>query len=280
MKPMVSLATAICAVGVLAGPAAGQSADWSLCAPAAADDLDRSIAACSRLVGAGKLKAGERAAAHLNRGNLYLLKGDAARAIKDYDAALKLDPTDVVALNRRGEARSRQADFARALADYDEAVRLNPRYPLAFRNRARIHFYRGDFAAAAEDFRAAEEIDHGNAYSLLWRFVAEARSGVVDQAGLERGAGQLREGWPKPLVLHYLGRLPQAEVLAAAAADPARRGEQECEAHFFLGQKHILAGAKEAAMAELRQAQGQCPRHMVEYHATRVELRRLGVAAP
>ncbi|HEY7610186.1 MAG TPA: tetratricopeptide repeat protein [Alphaproteobacteria bacterium] len=280
MNRMVLLAAAIGAAGVLAAPAAGQSADWSLCAPAAAGDWERAIAACSRLVAAGTLKSGERAAAHVNRGTLYLLKGDAQRAIKDYDAALKLEPDDVVALNRRGEARSRQADFVGALADYDEAVRLNPRYPLAFRNRARIHFYRGDFAAAAEDFRSAEAIDRGNAYSLLWRYVAEARAGVVDQAGLERGSGQLREGWPKPLVLHFLGRLPRADVLATAAADTAKRQEQECEAHFFLGQKHILAAAKEAAVAELRQALTQCPGHMVEHHATRVELRRFGAAAP
>ena len=280
MNRMIMLAAAMGASAALAGSAAGQSADWSLCARVTAGDWDRAIEACSRLVAAGKLKADERAAAYVHRGNSYLLKGDAERAIKDYDAALKLDPADVMALNGRGEAHSRRADFARAFADYDEAVRLNPRYPLAFRNRARIHFYRGDFAAAAEDFRAAEGIDRGNAYSLLWRYVAEARAGTVDQAGLARGLPQLREGWPKPLVLNYLGRIDEAAVMAAAAADPAQRPERECEARFFLGQKHIIAGTSEAALAALRQAHAQCPRHMVEFHAARVELKRLGVAAP
>ena len=263
----------------MAGPAAAESADWRLCA-AAADDWDRAIAACSRLMASGAISPAERAAAHFNRGTFYLRKGEAERAIADYDATLKLDPGDVVALNRRGEAYSHKADFDRALADYDEAVRLNPRYPLAFRNRARIHFYRGDFAAAAEDFRTAEPIDRANAYSLIWRYVAEARAGVVDRAGLHNGLAFLREGWPKPLVLHYLGRMSEAAVLAAAAADARNRQEQECEAHFFLGQQHILAGANEAAVASLRQALALCPRHMVEYHATRVELSRLGAPAP
>jgi lipoprotein NlpI len=261
-------------------PVAGQSADWSLCAPAAAGNWDRAIAACSRLVATGSLKSAERAAAHLHRGTAYLRKGEADRAIADLDAALAIDPADVVALNRRGEGYAAKADFARAFADFSEAVRLNPRYPLAFRNRARIHFYRGNFDAAAEDFRFAEQADAGNGYSLLWRYVAEARSGVVDRAGLFKGASFVRDGWPKPLVQHFVGGVGEAEMLAAAAADPAERQERQCEAHFFLGQNHILAGANEAAIAALRQALALCPRHMVEHHATRVELRRLGVAAP
>ena len=274
------LAASIGAAVACAGPAAGQSADRRLCAPAAAGDWDRSIAACSRLVAAGTLEPGERAAAHFHRGTFYLRKGDAGRAIQDYDATLRLDPGNVVALNRRGDAYSHKADFARALADYDAAVRLDPRYALAFRNRARIHFFRGDFVAAAEDFRTAERIDRGNAYSLIWRYVAEARAGIVDRSGLHRGLAALREGWPKPIVLNYLGRMSEAAVLAAAAADAKNRPEQECEAHFFLGQQHILAGATEAAIAALRQALALCPSHIVEYHATRVELRRLGVPAP
>lgn len=273
-------ALVVLAGALLAGPAAGQSADWSLCGPAAPEDWDRAIAACSRLVAAGALKSAERATAHLNRGTAYLRKGDADRAIADFTAALKIDPGDVVALNRRGEAHGAKTDFTRAITDFSEAVRLNPRYPLAFRNRARIHFYRGNFDAAAEDFRFAEQADPGNGYSLLWRYVAEARAGVVDRAGLFKGASLVREGWPKPLVLHFLGNRGAPEMLAAAAANPAQRPEQVCEAHFFLGQKHILDGASEAAVASLKQALALCPRHMVEHHATRVELRRLGVAAP
>src|SRR6185369_2882210 len=109
MNRMVLLAAAMGASAALAGSAAGQSADWSLCARVTAGDWDRAIEACSRLVAAGKLKADERAAAYVHRGNSYLLKGDAERAIKDYDAALKLDPADVMALNGRGEAHSRRA---------------------------------------------------------------------------------------------------------------------------------------------------------------------------
>lgn len=274
MKKMFAAAALLFALG---GAALAQQADWKLCAPAAEGDWDRSIEACSRIVAAAAAKTNDRAAAYIQRGTIFLRRGDTERAISDFEAALQLKPGDVIALNRRGEARANRAEFERAVADYDQAVRLNPRYPLAFRNRARIHFYRGDFTAAAEDFRTAESIDKGNSYSLLWRYVSEARSGVVDSAGLAFGWPRLRDGWPKPLVAYFLGRIEEAAMYAAAAAGP-NRVEQECEARFFIGQRHIIAGEKDAAVATLRQALAQCPSHMVEHHATKVELKRLGAA--
>ncbi|MGH7004322.1 MAG: hypothetical protein ACREIP_10280, partial [Alphaproteobacteria bacterium] len=159
---------------------------------------------------------------------------------------------------------------------YSAAVRLNPLYGLAFRNRGRVHFYRADFAAAAEDFRNAASGNRANAYSLLWYYVAGARANVDDRAGLEQGLAALREEWPRPLVLHFLGRVSEADVMAAAAADPAKRAERECEAYFFLGQRRILAGAAADAIAVLRRALAICPREIVEYDATRMELTRLG----
>jgi lipoprotein NlpI len=270
-------AVALGAAALWTGAAAAQNADWQICS-SPGSDVDAAIAACSRLVASAAVRDADRAAAQFNRATFHLRKGETDRAIADYNALLSSLPGDVVVLNSRGEAHSRKADFDSALADFDEAVRQNPRYPLAFRNRARIHFYRGNFDSAAEDFRFAEQIDRSNAYSLLWRYVAEARAGTIDQAGLVRGLAPLREGWPKPIVLHYLGRMTEAAMLAAAAADPARRPEQECEAYFFLGQKHVLAGETAAAAAALKKAAALCPDHMVEHHATRVELKRLGAA--
>lgn len=371
---------AFAAGAVLGAPAAAQSPDWRLCASAEPGEADRAIAACSRLLASSTLGAGERAAIHHLRGTVYLNKGDADRAIQDYDEALKLNPAraatlnnrglahsakgeadrairdfdaairldakyaaaffnralayrmkgdldgairdfghairldpgdatalvsrglaladrgdydaairdygtalrldayNVVALNHRADAYGHKGDFDRALADYGVAIDLNPRYALAFRNRARVHFYRGDFAAATADFAAAEAIDPGNSYALIWRYIAEARSGTIDRAGLHRAMPALREGWPKPLVLHLLGRLDAEAVLAAANApgDDRMRQERVCEAHFFIGQQHILAGADDAARAALRQALALCPRHVVEYQATRIELRRIG----
>jgi len=186
---------------------------------------------------------------------------------------------DAAAFNLRGDAAAQTGDFARAFDAYSAAIRLNPFYALALRNRARVHFYRGDFVAAAEDFRIAGSVDRSNAYSLLWRYVAEARAGIDDRAGLADGLARVRQGWPRPVLLHFLGRVGAEDVLAAAGAEPLKRRERECEAHFFLGQRHVLAGETAPAAAALRAALAACPADMVEHHAARVELGRLGVPA-
>ncbi|MBL8663182.1 MAG: hypothetical protein JNM29_10160, partial [Candidatus Odyssella sp.] len=47
--------------GAPAGHAAAQGVDWKLCGPEAAGDAERAIEACSRIVAAPALKAGDRA---------------------------------------------------------------------------------------------------------------------------------------------------------------------------------------------------------------------------
>jgi lipoprotein NlpI len=276
---MRSLTLAFAVAALTGGNAAAQSQASRLCAAAASGEAGRSVEACSQLLAAPSLAKRDRALAYINRGTGHLRLGNDDFAIRDYDAAIGLAPGDVRALNLRGDALSRKGDFARALADYSEAIRLNPLYPLALRNRARIYFYRGDFAAAAEDFRTAEQVDRANGYSLLWRYVAEARAGFNDRAGLIDGFRLLREGWPKPIAQYYLARMSEALLLTMAAADRDKQRERECEAHFFIGQRHIVDGASGEAVAALRKALAVCPPEMVEHQAARVELGRLGAPA-
>lgn len=183
------------------------------------------------------------------------------------------------ALNERGDAAVRSGNLTRAFEHYTAAISVDPFYTTAIRNRARVHFYRADFVAAAEDFRIATRVDPRNGYSLLWRYVSDARSGVDDRAGLATGVMAVREDWPKPLLLLFLGRVEDEAVMAAAAAVPVMRPQRECEAHFFIAQRHLLAGDNAGAARLLRVAADNCPAGMVERHAARVERRRLEKAA-
>lgn len=66
------------------------------------------------------------AATLLARGDGHRSRGDLARAIADYDAALRADPTLAEAHHRRGLAWQARGDRRRALADLDAALRLRP----------------------------------------------------------------------------------------------------------------------------------------------------------
>ena len=62
-------------------------------------------------------------------------KDEHDRAIKDYDQAIKLDPSDARPFCARGGAYPYKGEYDRAIKDYDQAIRLNPKYAFAFFNR-------------------------------------------------------------------------------------------------------------------------------------------------
>jgi tetratricopeptide (TPR) repeat protein len=95
-----------------------------------ADDLDRSIAACTRIINdqsatglASKTSQGVPLGVVIYgwRGFAYLSRNDFDRAIRDLSEAIRLDPRNVFALSSRAIAYHRKGDRDRAIADYRQA---------------------------------------------------------------------------------------------------------------------------------------------------------------
>lgn len=55
-------------------------------------------------------------------------------AIYEYNVAIKLNPTNYLAYNNRGNANLRIGNFIAAISDYDTAFELNPKYFVAYTN--------------------------------------------------------------------------------------------------------------------------------------------------
>lgn len=191
--------------------------------PAAANDLatcfkgdiapDTGIAACSRLIAAGKLKGQQLAGAYAWRAAYYSRKGDADRAIADADARLRLNPVDANAFRDRASFWLMKRDYARSVRDGDEAVRLNPKDPDNWNTRGFAKQQAGDYAGAISDYSQAIKINpkaagfysnRGNAWQLndnLTNALADHDRAVAldpkdathwhNRAGARREAGQL-----------------------------------------------------------------------------------------
>jgi tetratricopeptide (TPR) repeat protein len=69
------------------------------------------------------------------RGLVRLRLGDYAKAIADYDAALKIDPKLTAALYGRGVAKIRMKKTAEGQADIDEAEKRAPKIAEQFQSR-------------------------------------------------------------------------------------------------------------------------------------------------
>lgn len=113
----------------------------SLAAPAVAQDTDQNrqacngsepayslaqrVAGCTALINAGTATTAVLAIAFYNRGIAYQGQNQYARAIADYDQAIRLKPDYALAFDNRGIAYFLQGKYSRAIADYDQALRLD-----------------------------------------------------------------------------------------------------------------------------------------------------------
>jgi hypothetical protein len=94
--------------------------DWDDCAA-------RSIPACTRLISDQGQSATDRPDAYLFRASAHLAEADLDGAIADYNEAIKLAPTNIVAYSSRALAYFRKGDRDRAILDYNAAARIDPK---------------------------------------------------------------------------------------------------------------------------------------------------------
>jgi tetratricopeptide (TPR) repeat protein len=97
----------------------------------AANDDDKIVMACGPLVDNEKTSKADRIRALIARAGAYDRKDQADRAIGDYDAVLRLDPTLADIFNARGVLWRKKGDRPHALADFAAAIKLNPDHPAA-----------------------------------------------------------------------------------------------------------------------------------------------------
>jgi rhomboid protease GluP len=55
----------------------------------------------------------------------------------------------------------------------------------------------------------------------------------------------------------------------------AGNSEERCEAHFYIGEWHLMRGSENEALPALRSAVGMCPTEFAEYEGAVAELGRI-----
>ena len=80
---------------------------------------------------------------------------DNGSAIRDYNAALKLNPHLVEIYAKRGIVKGCIGNIRGALKDFDRMIRINPSHVFAYNNRAFVKRELGDQNGAIEDFNKA-----------------------------------------------------------------------------------------------------------------------------
>jgi lipoprotein NlpI len=212
-----------------------------------------------------------------NRGNAYYGKGEFDRAIKDYDQAIRMNLNYTAAYDNRGLAYKHKGDSDRAITDFDQAIRLDPGSPLIFFHRGQAQFSSGQYDLALRDFASAHQIQPKDVYTIIWMYLAQARSGDNHQTELQKNVAEMDlTKWPAIVANLYLGGATPESVLAAAAdPDPKKEKSHYCEANFFLAERALLTGNRLEAVSLLQKALDTGATLNFEYWAAKDELRKL-----
>jgi len=130
------------------------------------------IRTCTDAINSTMVRSDE-AATYVNRGVLLMRRGDNAKALKDYQQAIKIEPKLAEAYINYGVALFYEGDNDGALAAYNSAVALDTdKMALTLFNRALAHERMENPKAAYYDLKAALELrpDWEQAQKSLERF--------------------------------------------------------------------------------------------------------------
>ncbi len=120
-------------------------------------------------------------------GNKLFEDGSYERALIEYEAALKADPSHISSL--RGKARTLMllGENSKSLIAFDEAIALEPEFGGTYANRGILHDRMGNYELAIEDYLIALQLDPEIAEGPHWltRFLRnqpEKPPGIAERA--------------------------------------------------------------------------------------------------
>jgi tetratricopeptide (TPR) repeat protein len=100
-------------------------------------------------------KEEERAALHLSRGQEYLAQSALLPALRDFEAARRLQPGDADTCLACAHVRVKLGDLGKGVADAEEALKADPKEPRPWHGAARVYAQAAAQAARAD--RGTEE---------------------------------------------------------------------------------------------------------------------------
>jgi lipoprotein NlpI len=180
--------------------------------------------------------------------------------------------------NSRGLSKQVKGDFGGAIRDYDQAIRIDPTNAVSWINRANAQHAQGNFEAALSDYDRGIALAKDHApYARIFRCLIQRRLRRGDpDSELSRDAAQWRTSWLKTVARFLTGQMTEADLYTAAAGGPSEtRPWLPCESYYFAGMQALLGGELERARALFTKCVGTNHTGRLVLALARAELARL-----
>jgi len=105
--------------------------------------------------------------AYNNRGVVYSVLGQKAKAISDFSKALQLDAAFEEVYLNMGVVHSDLGNYSLAIKAYDQAIILNPANPISFYNRGMIYLLKENYHKALKDIKLAKSLGFSVSTKIL-----------------------------------------------------------------------------------------------------------------
>ena len=151
-------------IGVLAygtGSVAGDNRRATVATATSSNVLKELLMTSEKLVSLEQLEKYSRIRAYSLEAEAGVLAEfyDDRKALRCFNAALKLNPDLVEIYAKRGVTKARLDNFEGAFKDFDKMIQINPKHIFAYNNRATSRIHLGDEEGALKDLNTAIELD-------------------------------------------------------------------------------------------------------------------------
>jgi protein O-mannosyl-transferase len=194
---------------------------------------------------------------HFKLGEILAQRGDLAKAIENFEAALRIDPRNTYAHTALGFAFAIQGRLTEALEQYDDALRIAPRFASAHTGLGLVFARQGKLSEASDQFRRALEIDAGDAQAHTNLGLILKKQGQRGEAAAhfrqavraDPNSEQAQYQWG--LALAEEGKLSEATDHLRAAL---RINPRSAEAHRSLAEVLMREGRSDEAEEQFQEA--------------------------
>lgn len=149
--------------------------------PAGCREGDDAIAVCTRFLQSRNLKVEQRSFALVKRGDAHRAQRNPDSALKDYEAAIKVNPKAGLAYLQRGHLLRDRGDYDQALESYGASIKLQP-FAIRYLYRAIVHRLKRDLDKALADLNTGIEVNPNEAQLFIERAIVHRLRNDFDRA--------------------------------------------------------------------------------------------------